>query len=161
MDTLTDHLAPFGARAPLEADAAFLARLYASTRQDLLGFADPAQAAPLIAMQQRLQTAGYLASFPEAQYLILQHGGEPAARIVVDQDPGRIRLVDIAVVPEARGRGFGTAILRALQQWSAARGLPMVLAVHHSNPAARRLYVTLGFQPESADAVSTQLRWHG
>lgn len=53
--------------------------------------------------------------------------------------------VAIAVVPDARGRGLGTALLRALLERAAADGLAAVsLSVNDANPA-RGLYVKLGF----------------
>ncbi|NHZ91229.1 GNAT family N-acetyltransferase [Massilia sp. CCM 8733] len=159
--SLAAHLHAFGARAPLPGDAPFLARLYASTRQDLLGSgrADPTLAASIMSMQQRLQMAGYRARFPDALYLILQEGGEPVARIVVDHGPLALRLVDIALLPQARGRGTGSALLRALQQWAAAHQLPLTLSVHRGNPQARRLYLSMGFAIERADEHADALRW--
>ena len=149
------HLAPFHARASREDDAPFLARLYASTRADLLGdgSADPAFAAALIAMQQRLQLADYRARFPAAEILLLAQDGAPYARIVVDSNAARVRLVDIAVLPEARGHGAGSRILRALQAHAASLSLPLCLSVHRGNAGARRLYLALGFVPDDAGAM--------
>ena len=161
MSALAAHLRAFGARAPVPGDSPFLARLYASTRQDLLGSgsADPALAAALIAMQQRLQAADYDARFPDAVHLILQDGGEPVARIVLEHGREALRLVDIALLPEARGRGLGSAVLRALQQCAAERDLPLTLSVHRANPRARRLYLALGFRIEQAGLHADALRW--
>lgn len=159
--SLAIHLHAFGARAPRSADAPFLARLYASTRLDLLGSgrADPTLAASIMSMQQRLQGADYRERFPDAIYLVLQEGGEPVARIVVDQGPLALRLVDIALLPPARGRGMGSAVLRALQQWAAAHRLPLTLSVHRTNPNARRLYLNLGFRIEHAGEHAEALSW--
>jgi GNAT superfamily N-acetyltransferase len=155
------HLHAFDARPPTPADAPFLARLYASTRQDLLGTgrADPTLAASLISMQQRLQAADYRERYPDAIYLILHVLGAPVARIVVDHGALAVRLVDIALLPPARGRGTGSAVLRALQQWAAAHGLPLTLSVHRNNPQARRLYLGLGFAIEHAGEHADALRW--
>ncbi|MFB9242519.1 GNAT family N-acetyltransferase [Massilia antarctica] len=161
MSALAAHLRAFAARTPVEADAPFLARLYASTRQDLLGTgsADPALAASLIAMQQRLQAADYRARFPDAVYLVLHEAGEPVARIVLEHGREALRLVDIVLLPQARGRGTGRAVLRALQRFAADRDLPLTLSVHHANPRARRLYLQLGFRIEQAGLHADALRW--
>lgn len=154
-------LAALGARPPQAADAPFLAQLYASTRPDLLGKggADPAFAAALIAMQQRLQAADYLARFPQALTLVVERDEAPVARLVLDISAERVRLVDIAVLPACRGRGLGTALLLALQQWAARQDLPLCLAVQRANRSARRLYLSLGFLPGAADAHVEQLSW--
>lgn len=159
--SLAVHLHAFGARPPETADAPFLARLYASTRLDLLGSgrADPTLAASIMSMQQRLQAADYRDRFPDAIYLILQQAGEPVARIVLDHGALALRLVDIALLPHARGRGMGSALLRALQEWAAAHRLPLTLSVHRSNPNARRLYLDLGFRIERADEHADALCW--
>jgi ribosomal protein S18 acetylase RimI-like enzyme len=153
-------LLPLRVHAPGDADADFLARLYASTRMDLhSATADAGFVASLIAMQQRFQAAGYRDNFPGASYLLLEHLGKPCGRIVVDAGPQRLRLVDIALLPEARGQGLGSHILRGLQACAAQLGLPLTLSVHHSNPRARKLYLALGFAPGSRNEVSEQMVW--
>jgi ribosomal protein S18 acetylase RimI-like enzyme len=158
---LAAYLRAFGARAVAPGDAPFLARLYASTRQDLLGSggADPSLVASLMSMQQRLQGADYRERFPDAIYLILQDAGEPVARIVVDHGLQAVRLVDIGLLPQARGRGTGSAVLRALQRWAAEHRLALTLSVHRNNPQARRLYLGLGFRIEHAGEHADELRW--
>jgi ribosomal protein S18 acetylase RimI-like enzyme len=154
-------LQPLRARAPEDGDAAFLARLYASTRTDLHSMtADAAFVAALIAMQQRLQAAGYRNDFPGASYLLLEHEGAACGRIVVDAGPQALRLVDIALLPEVRGQRLGSHILRALQACAGRRGTPLTLSVHHSNPRARRLYLAHGFHAHAANAVSEQMMWN-
>ncbi len=157
---LHELLLPLRARAPGDADAAFLARLYASTRADLhSATADPALVDSIIGMQQRFQAAGYRQDFPAAHYLVLEQAGVPWGRIVVDAGAAALRLVDIALLPQARGQGLGRHILRALQGCARAAGLPLTLSVHHSNPRARRLYLSLGFQGTARDALCEQMLW--
>jgi GNAT superfamily N-acetyltransferase len=158
---LPDFLHPIRARAVGEGDVDFLARLYASTRTDLhSATADPAFVASLIAMQQRIQAAGYRQNFPDAACLLLEHDGTPCGRIVVEAGALALRLVDIALLPETRGQGLGSHILRALQACAAGVGLPLTLAVHHSNPHARRLYLSLGFQSSGRNDISEQMMWN-
>ncbi|MGZ8358594.1 MAG: GNAT family N-acetyltransferase [Telluria sp.] len=159
--SLEQHLRQFDARECADADHAFLARLYASTRTDLFGSDGPVSAfgASLVAMQQRLQASGYRQAFPAARYLVLAHQGRPAGRLVVDIGPSALRLVDIALLPELRGLGLGTRAIRALQAFAAERGLAMTLAVHRINPGAARLYRALGFTVTSADTIAEQMRW--
>ena len=155
-------LHPLRVRAVDDGDADFLALLYASTRMDLASTtAAPSFVAALIAMQQRLQAAGYRNDFPGARYLLLERDGAPCARIVVDAGAQALRLVDIALLMDARGQGVGSHVLRALQQCAQHAGLPLRLAVHHSNPGARRLYVALGFRTHSRNAVSEQMVYPG
>jgi ribosomal protein S18 acetylase RimI-like enzyme len=70
-----------------------------------------------------------------------------------------MRVVDIALLPQAQRRGHGGAVLRALQQQSAALGLPLRLRVARDNGGARRLYQALGFELETAGEVTDELVW--
>jgi ribosomal protein S18 acetylase RimI-like enzyme len=161
MPTLADFLAPMQARAPDAADAAFLAHLYASTRPDLASAtATPAAVSALMAMQQRLQAADYRQAFPTAQYVLIESAGQRVARVVLSQAEAELRLIDIAVCETLRGQGIGTHLLRALQHYAGAQSLRLTLSVHHSNPAARRLYCRLGFQIASSGAFTDQLVWN-
>ncbi len=64
----------------------------------------------------------------------------------------------VALVPEARGSGLGTRLLRALQAEAAEKGLPLRLKVVLTNPA-RRLYQRLGFVGLGDDGVYEQMEW--
>jgi ribosomal protein S18 acetylase RimI-like enzyme len=147
-------------RAALPDDADFLARLYASTRIDLLYLPVPADVrAAIIRHQQQLQGQGYRATWPGAQFLVLEDAGAPVGRIVLHAAQSEWRVIDISIAPEARRRGHARAALAALQEQAARQGKAVTLRVHKDNPAARALYAALGFAPVSEDEVSEQLRW--
>ena len=57
-----------------------------------------------------------------------------------------IRLVDIALLPEHRGGGVGSAILHEILAEGKAAGKPVTIHVERFNPALR-LYERLGFVP--------------
>jgi ribosomal protein S18 acetylase RimI-like enzyme len=161
LHALARHLDPLGVRAPGEGDADLLARLYASTRMDLhSATADPAFVASLVGMAQRLQAADYLRRFPAADYLVVERGGAACGRIVLDTAPAALRLVDIALLPAARGQGLGRHILRALQRCAADAGVPMTLSARHANPGARRLYESLGFACTASNDGAMQMMWN-
>lgn len=147
-------------RPALPSDEAFLLALYRSTRADLLALlADPRYIDALIAMQQHMQAAGYRSSYPDAQYEVLELDGAPAGRLVTAAVSGAVRVVDLAVMPQARGRGVAGEALRRLQRQAAQGGRDLTLAVRKDNAGARRLYAALGFAVESEDAAVLQLRW--
>lgn len=58
----------------------------------------------------------------------------------------RWNVHDISVVPEARGRGVGRALLEAVIADATAAGcVAVTLEVRHDNAPARHLYASLGF----------------
>lgn len=151
---------PLGLRDATAGDQEFLDALYFSSREDLQQMAaDPAFVAQLIKLQQRAQQIGIQDHYPDAKYLILESEGLPVGRVVLHAGPTDIRLVDISILPEVRRSGVATQVLHALQAGAAAQGLGMSLAVSKTNPAARSLYLGLGFKVVSEDEVFEQMAW--
>lgn len=63
-----------------------------------------------------------------------------------DEAEGELLMDGIAVAESARGRGVGTALLEAVLDVAAERGLHTVrLDVVDTNPRARKLYERMGF----------------
>ena len=156
MTLSTLHIRDAGA-----ADVAFFASLYRSTRDDLLALpVDPSMIDSLIAMQHRLQVAGYRNSYPQAVYQVLERDGVAVGRLVTAAVDGVIRVVDIAVLPSARRTGVAADALRRLQAQAAGAGHAVVLSVRQDNVAARHLYEALGFAVDSEDTMRLELRWH-
>jgi ribosomal-protein-alanine N-acetyltransferase len=60
---------------------------------------------------------------------------------------GEGHILNVAVAPEARGRGFGRALVRhVLKSARAADGTYVMLEVREGNVAARGLYEGMGFK---------------
>ncbi|QGZ38782.1 ribosomal protein S18 acetylase RimI-like enzyme [Pseudoduganella flava] len=149
-------------RAQRPEDEAFLRHLYAMTRDDLRQLPlDPASLGALIDMQYEAQRTGYRAMYPRASYLVVERDGEPLGRAIVDENDEELRLVDIALLPQTRGQGIGTALIGIWQRAAAGRGKRVVLSVLHTNGRARRLYEALGFVACGGDGVRCELVWRG
>ena len=57
-------------------------------------------------------------------------------------------LIYMGVVPEARGRGYGVAVVRQAQWLAGCAGRQrLVLAVDTANEPAMRVYAAAGFSP--------------
>ena len=131
-------------------DRGFLLRVYASTRDDLrlVGWSAH-QTEAIVRMQFEAQDASYRAQYDPVSFDVVEVDGEPVGRLYVARLEDEIRIVDVALLPEHRGRGIGTALLRGLLGEAAAAGKRLSIHVDKHNPA-RRLYERLGFT-ESAD----------
>ena len=70
--------------------------------------------------------------------------GEPAGRFYVHRGEREIRIVDVALLPEHRGNGVGTSLIRDLLAEADASGKSVTIHVERLNPALR-LYERLGF----------------
>jgi ribosomal protein S18 acetylase RimI-like enzyme len=112
-----------------------------------------------MAHQFEAQTVSYRNDFPQARFDIVELVGTPIGRIVVDRPGTMIHIVDQAIVPNLRGRGIGTAIMRAILDDAAAAGLPVQLEVDSENDPSYRLYRRLGFMPIETLPFYLRLEW--
>lgn len=142
-------------------DQAFLDALYRDTRSDLQHAGlDPALADSLIRMQQQVHEHGHRSAFPRARHALIGQGGQALGRVVIDTDLALgMRVVDIALLAQARKRGHGGAVLRALQRQAHTLQLPLRLRVARDNAGAQRLYQALGFALESERDMQLELVW--
>ncbi len=141
-------------------DAALLLRVYAATRERELALAgwDAARQDAFVRMQSGAQDRHFRQQFPAAQHAIVQLGDVDVGRWVVDRGDHALCLVDIALLPEHRGRGLGGALIGALQDEAAAASQPVTLHVAVDNPAAA-LYRRLGFVAIEDRGMHTLMRW--
>lgn len=147
-------------RAEDEADLPFVARLYASTREEELAQVPwtPAQKAEFLAFQFRAQRHHYRTYTPDCAFDVLVRDGEPIGRLYLDIRPSRLHIVDIALMPSQRGQGIGTAILKALITKAQDEGKCVGIFVEKFNPALR-LYRRLGFREIADTGVYLEMEW--
>lgn len=95
----------------------------------------------------------------EASFLVAWEGGEPVGVAMLEWTgcvgeraramlPGAVEVNHLQVRETWRGRGIGSALIAVAEGLARERGLDrMVLAVDADNPAARSLYLRLGYRP--------------
>jgi GNAT superfamily N-acetyltransferase len=142
------------------ADVSFLAAVYASTRVEELaitGWSDEDKAV-FCRRQFDAQSAHYAANYPGASFQVIEHDGQPIGRLYVARWEEEIRIVDITLLPEFRGGGIGTKLLRDLQD--EARGAAKSLTIHVERfNRALQLYQRLGFRQVEDKGVYLLMRW--
>lgn len=141
-------------------DDSFLFDLYASTRQEEMaawGW-DSETRASFLDLQFRAQQGSYRAQYPSADFQIVLADDEPIGSYIVDRSADDIVLVDMALLPESRGRGIGTRLLEAVCTEAAEAKRAVRLQVTLTNPA-RRLYERIGFTALGSDGVYEQMEW--
>ena len=129
-----------------DADMDFLHRLYATTREDELKQVDwtDEQKAAFVSHQFHAQHQYWHENYTDTSWDLILGDGEPIGRLYVARWPDDIRIVDIALMPEHRGGGVGTRLLRDVLAEGDATGRKVSIHVEIYNPA-RRLYERLGF----------------
>jgi ribosomal protein S18 acetylase RimI-like enzyme len=139
-------------------DQVFLFQLYASTRAAELALLDwgETQRAVFLRAQFDAQRHDYTARFSTAGHQIILVDEQPAGRIWIARGDEEIRVVDIALLPTARGLGIGTRLIKDLIAEATAAHKPLRLSVPKHREAARRLYERLGFTP--TEDIGTHFR---
>jgi ribosomal protein S18 acetylase RimI-like enzyme len=148
-------------RPQTDADREFLCALYASTRRAELAqvdWPDDVKRA-FLTSQFDAQCAHYAKAYRDASFEIVEREGAPIGRLYVYwNDPKDVRIVDIALVPEACGQGIGGELIRGVQERAAAIDKSVSIHVEQFNPALR-LYRRLGFEHVSEFGVYYLMRW--
>jgi ribosomal protein S18 acetylase RimI-like enzyme len=149
-----------GLRPAGPGDAELLYRIYASTREDELAVVpwDPAQKEAFLRMQFDAQDRYYHATFPNASYDLIVSGEEVLGRLYVDRSETAWNVIDLALLPQHRGKGIGTQLLTEVQAEAGAAAKPVQMHVERFNPA-QRLYDRLGFRRIADQGVYLLLEW--
>jgi ribosomal protein S18 acetylase RimI-like enzyme len=159
---IVDISLPFGLqlRAMQPQDSEFTEALFASTRDYLYSMPIPKNQVDFLVKQQfQMQQASYASSFPHAETFIVELYGKPVGKIIINNTAASLHVIDIALISDVRGKGFGSAILRALKKVSEQRLLPLRLAVDQQNVRAKKLYLALGFVVSESSATHDTLLW--
>jgi ribosomal protein S18 acetylase RimI-like enzyme len=141
-------------------DRALLEAVYGSTRETELALVpwDDGAKRAFIAQQFSAQDEHYRKHYPGASFDLIEADGEVAGRLYVHRGQSDIRIMDIALLPEFRGRGIGTRLLRDLIDEARATGRSLSIHVERGNPA-RRLYDRLGFHAVAEHGIYVLMAW--
>jgi len=140
-------------------DEAFLFEVYAGTRREELAQVpwDEAQKQAFLTFQFNAQHQHYRDTFAAADFHVILDEGVPVGRLYVDRRADEIRILDIALLPEHRGRGMGSALLDALL--AEAAGKPVSIFIERHLPRTRRFFERLGFEEAEDQGVSVLMEW--
>jgi ribosomal protein S18 acetylase RimI-like enzyme len=95
-------------------------------------------------MQFTAQDRYYRDQMPDASYQVVLVDGEPAGRLYLDRRDDELHVLDIALLPEHRGRGLGTRLMGDVLAEADATAKRVTIHVERFNRALS-LYERLGF----------------
>lgn len=147
-------------RPATEDDTRILFEVYASTRAEELAPVPwtTEQKLQFLAFQFQSQRDHYRQVFPDATFDVIEVEGTPAGRLYVNRTGETIHVIDIALLPWARGRGIGGKILRDLCAEADTKDVPVTISVEKFNPA-KHLYERLGFRMIEDGEVYQRMEW--
>jgi ribosomal protein S18 acetylase RimI-like enzyme len=142
------------------ADHDLLYRIYASSRAEEMGLVpwDEAAKQTFLQMQFAAQQAHYQAYFPQASHNIILVESVPVGRLYVDRRETEIRILDLALLPAARGRGIGSYLLQDLMKEAETAKKTLSIYVESSNPSLG-LFQRLGFVKAGENGISCLMEW--
>lgn len=144
-----------------DGDEEFLLSVYASTREQELSQViwGEGQKEAFLRHQFGAQRSEYNARYPDAEYDVILLDGRPAGRLWIGRDEEQIRMLDIALLPEAQGQGVGTALVRRLAGEARATGKKLRHMVFVMNEGARRFYERQGFEVFEEVGAYLHMEW--
>jgi len=146
-------------RPMVDEDLPFIADLFATTRAEemaLTGWPETMQQA-FLAQQHKAQHHHYRTFYPKAEWLIVERARKPVGRLYLDRSEGALFVIDISLLPTARGGGIGGAIMADVIEAARSEGLDVVLHVERHNRAIG-LYQRLGFEYVREEGLYFELR---
>ncbi|WP_024696758.1 GNAT family N-acetyltransferase [Pseudomonas avellanae] len=148
-------------RPSRETDGAFLQVLYHSARPDLqLIDGERDQIEDVVVQQFRVQDLGLGEHFPNAMHYVVEKLGTPIGALVTDFGHNEIRVLYLAFIPAARGKGYGRNVVQGVQQAAEQIRCPVATVVWANNPHAREHYLALGFEVQERDVAAERLIWY-
>ena len=129
-----------------EKDTAFIEAVYRTTREAELNLTDWSehQKNAFISMQLKAQHAEYKTKFPNARFQVIIYNKKNAGRFYIGETENEIRLMEMTVLPEFRGKGIAKELLQQSIERSNKIQKKLSCHVEASNPILK-FYQHLGF----------------
>ncbi len=144
-----------------ERDLGFLFKVYASTRADEVAQTGwPAQQQhEFLQIQFTAQHKHYQQYYPKATFDLIMLGEQAIGRLYVSRWPTQIRIIDIALLSEFRGKKIGGLLMRKLFAEAKEKQLEISIHVKKNNPAIH-WYLGLGFKEIEDKGIYRLMKTH-
>lgn len=163
--TVETSLGPLALRCERDEDRDFLKALFASHAGGMFAALpiDAAMRESLVEMQFASQTMTYRTRHARARFAIVERAGVPIGRLVVDEGSAdeAACIVDIALLPDSRGQGFGSALVAGVVARLRGRVPAVTCTVLWNNEASLRMFRGLGFVHVGGELPYLRLEWRG
>ena len=119
---------------------------------------EPASRTKLLTEQFKIQSTQYREKWPHAWFTIVQVDDTRAGRLYVARQPDCLLVVELSLLPEYRGNGIGSGLIKNIQAESIRTSKPIRLSAV-TDSGAYGFYLRLGFKPLSHDPSRTRMEW--
>ena len=155
-----ERTAVYTLRPVQDEDEMLLLEIYSSTRADEMALVpwDEAQKQAFLQMQFSAQQKHYRAYFPHATHEMILAEGQPVGRLYIDRRETEIRILDVTLLPQARGHGIGTQILPDIMKEADHRNQSCSIYVESFNRSLG-LFQRLGFVKIEESGALWLMEW--
>jgi ribosomal protein S18 acetylase RimI-like enzyme len=139
-----------------ERDMEFLYNVFSATREDVarMPWSDEEKVA-FCRHQFQAQHVHYQRFFAGSDFDVVLLNKEPVGRVYVHRDEEEYRVIDLAFLPQFRGRGIGSLVIMQILDEADQQHKPVRLRVD-PNRRARKWYESLGFRKIAVEESG----WH-
>ena len=140
-------------------DLPFLRALFATTRVDVTFSNLPQeQKKHFIQMQFDAQRHHYCSYYQNTEFHIIEQDGCPIGRLYLSRMPDQIRVMELTISPEHRGKGIGSRLLKAVQAQAQSLGLAVTLHAEKMGNMVE-FYKPLGFEVVEEKEAHFFMKW--
>ncbi len=150
-------------RRKTDDDEAFCFDLFVATRRGAFGAVPLSDEAlrRLLGLQYEAHSRSLGAvSSGATRDFIIEQSGRPVGRLVYRDEADCTHLAEIALLPDAQGRGIGSAVIDRLKACAAGSGKPLRLYCDRYSPAAG-FYLKAGFSAVGETTTDFLMEWVG
>ena len=132
-------------------DEPFLFALYSTVRAEEMTLVpwDDNQKTAFLQSQFKAQHEYYLTSYPQGSFQLIELDGKSIGRLYLAELDDEIRIIDLTILPEYRGKGFGSEIISDILQKAAKPVRIYLESFNQSNDLFKRF----GFHKISDEGV--------
>jgi ribosomal protein S18 acetylase RimI-like enzyme len=109
-------------------------------------------------MQFNAQSQFYIESYPGAEFQVVTLNDQPIGRLYIHRKEDEIRIMDIALLPDHRNLGIGSALIQDILEHGKNLNLPVTIYVEQFNPAMH-LYQRIGFRKKEDKGMYVLMEW--
>lgn len=148
-------------RPAVAEDQGFLLRVYAESHAEDVAHLDwdDSEKQAFLRMKFKAQDHFYHRNFPKADYSIVLLDDTPIGRLYIDRtNKAEFHLLNIALLPEYRGRGVGSELLQRLINEARDKKTRIRINIEQAN-RARKLYERFGFKTLHHRGIYDYMEW--
>ena len=135
-------------------EESFLLALYTETRANELKFVpwSEAQKTAFLQQQFQLQQHHYTTNYKNACFQIIKLDEKPIGRLYVAELADEIRIIDITILTEFRGKNIGTSLIEEILHDADKKNKAVQIYLETDNQSAN-LFARLSFVPVTDDGI--------